>query len=101
VAEVEFSNAAVIDLSEIDEYSLAQFGEEVGEAYMYGFDAAFALLTDHPHVGRATPEYGKDYRCLVHRKHRIFYLVNDEIVLVVRVIHHAMDASRALREAEK
>jgi toxin ParE1/3/4 len=97
VAEIEFTNAAVADLSEIDEFSLAQFGEEVGEAYMRGFDKAFALLIDHPHAGAETPEYGKAYRCFIHRKHRIFYVVEGEVVLIVRVIHHAMDTKTALK----
>jgi toxin ParE1/3/4 len=97
VADVEFSNAAVADLNEIDEFSLAQFGEEIGEAYMRSFDAAFALLTDHPHAGAATPQCGKAYRCLVHRQHRIFYVVEDDTVLIVRILHNARNAKRILR----
>ena len=97
LAEVEFSNASVADLSAIDEYSLVQFGEEIGEVYMHGFDKAFALLRDHPNAGGATPEYGKAYRCLVHRKHRIFYAVNNDVVRIIRILHHAMDAKRLLR----
>lgn len=99
MAEVTFSNAAVADLSVIDEYSLAQFGEEVGEAYMHGFDKEFALLRDYPLVGKATPKYGKDYRCLMHRRHRIFYTVEKDVVRIVRILHHAMDAKSALKGA--
>jgi toxin ParE1/3/4 len=101
VAEVSFSNAAVADLRAIDEYSLAQFGEEIGEAYMHGFDKEFAMLQDYPLAGQATPEYGKAYRCLMHRRHRIFYLVNHDAVRVVRILHHAMDAKRALKGASQ
>jgi toxin ParE1/3/4 len=97
VAEVSFSNAAVADLSAIDEYSLAQFGEEVGEAYMRGFDKEFALLREYPFAGRATPKYGKSYRCLMHRRHRIFYVVETDEVRIVRILHHAMDVKRALK----
>lgn len=56
MAEIEFTNAAVADLSEIDEYSLA------------------------------------------HRKHRIFYRVEGENVLIVRILHHARDAKGMLGE---
>ena len=97
MTEIEFSNAAVEDLSEIDEFSILQFGAEMGEAYMRGFDKAFTLLQDHPLAGRAVPEYGNLTRCLVHRKHRIFHIVEGETVLIVRILHHAMDAQRALR----
>ncbi|MEQ1726622.1 MAG: type II toxin-antitoxin system RelE/ParE family toxin [Sphingopyxis sp.] len=101
MAEVSFSNAAVADLSAIDEYSLAQFGEETGEAYMHGFDEEFVLLQEYPLAGRAAPEYGRAYRCLVHRRHRIFYVVKSDMVWIVRILHHAMDAKRALKGAGK
>ena len=101
MADVGFTNSAVADLSEIDEYGLAQFGEEAGEAYMHGFDRAFALLQDHPHAGAATPEYGRGYRCIVHQKHRIFYTVEAENILIVRILHHAQDTKTELRKAAK
>lgn len=97
MAKVSFSNAAVADLSAIDEYSLTQFGEEVGEAYMHGFDKAFTLLKDYPLSGSEAPEYGKTYRCLMHRRHRIFYVLESDTVLVVRILHHAVDAKRVLK----
>jgi toxin ParE1/3/4 len=97
VARVEFSNAAVSDLAEIDEYSLSQFGEEVAEVYMGGFDKAFALLRDHPKAGAAVPEYGKSYHCLLNRRHRIFYSVKGDVVTIIRILHHAKDAKSALQ----
>ena len=89
--------AARIDLISIRDHSIEQFGTEIGQAYMQGFDKAFALLQDHPFSGAATPEYGNTFRCLVHRKHRIFHIVEGETVLIVRILHHAMDAQQALR----
>ena len=71
MAEVEFSNAAEADLVEIDEYSVARFGEDVGEIYMHGFDAAFMRLRDHPLAAPLRPQFGEGVRCLVHRQHRI------------------------------
>ena len=101
VAEVSFSNAAVADLCAIDEFSLAQFGEEIGEAYMHGFDKVFALLKDYPFAGSEAAKYGNAYRCFMHRRHRIFYVVYDEMVLIVRILHHAMDEKRALKGASR
>ena len=101
MADISFTNAAVADLIEIDEFSLTQFGEEAGEAYMHGFDKAFELLRDHPRAGAAAYEYGKTYRCLVHQKHRIFYTVDIDNVLIVRVLHHARDAKMVLGKAAK
>jgi toxin ParE1/3/4 len=101
VAEVSFSNAAVADLCAIDEYSLTQFGEEIGEAYMQGFDKVFTLLKDYPLAGSEASKYGRAYRCMMHRRHRIFYVVRNEVVLIIRILHHAVDTNRALRRASR
>ena len=93
--------AARSDIVEIDEWGYQQFGEEVADDYLRKLHSAFDQLADHSLSGKATPEYGKRYRCLVHRKHRIFYVVDNDVVLVVRILHHAMDAKRALQGASK
>ena len=96
MAEVRFSNAAEADLADIDEFSVTQFGEDTGEAYMRGFDEAFARLADFPSVGPPWPEPGAGLRCLVHGSHRIFYRINDVEVFILRVLHHAQDARKHL-----
>jgi toxin ParE1/3/4 len=96
MADIEFSNAAESDLEAIDAYSFAQFGDEVAETYMHGFDQAFSMLARHPLAGAAIPELGRTLRCYVHRKHRIFYSVNGETLFIIRIIHHAQDAQKAL-----
>jgi toxin ParE1/3/4 len=100
VAEVEFSNTAEADLVEIDEYSVARFGEDVAEIYMHGFDAAFVRLRDFPLAAPLRPDFGDGVRCLVHRQHRILYTATKDNVLIARIIHHARDARRALKEME-
>ena len=97
VAEVEFSNAAETDLVEIDEFSVARFGDEVAEIYMHGFDAAFVRLRDYPLAAPLRPGFGDGVRCLVHRQLRILYRVSGDNVLIARIIHHAKDAKRALQ----
>lgn len=93
------SLAARTDLLEIREYSIEQFGGDVADTYFLGFDEAFDLLASHPLIGPARPELGKGIRCLVHRRHRIFYSFDGETVLIVRIVHHAMDVRVALKRA--
>lgn len=81
----------------IDAYGFEQFGDEAATAYMRRFDQLFALLRQHPRAGQLATEFGKDIRSLMHRSHRILYKVDGEEVLIVRILHHAMDAKRALR----
>jgi toxin ParE1/3/4 len=96
VARVVPSRAAIADLDEIREYSIEQFDADVADTYFLGFEEAFALLANHPKAGQAYPELGKGVRCLVHRRHRIFYYVTADIVRIIRIIHHARDAKSAL-----
>jgi len=97
VAEVGLSPRARADLAAIDDYSEGQFGREIADAYADGLEAIFDLLSRHPLSGAAMPKLGKGVRCIVHRKHRIFYTVRDDIVLIARIIHHARNAKSALR----
>lgn len=96
MAEIHLSKAARRDLVDIRLYSIAQFDADTVDRYFEGFDNAFALLVEHPRAGAPTPQYGKAMRCLVHDKHRIFYRVEKGRVLIVRVLHHARDARRAM-----
>jgi toxin ParE1/3/4 len=96
MTELDLSPAARVDLVDIRKYSIEQFSATVADAYFLGFDEAFSLLRRHPLAGEAKPDLGRDIRCIVHRKHRIFYRYDGDTVLIIRVIHHAQDAHRAL-----
>jgi toxin ParE1/3/4 len=94
VAEIVVSSAARADLAEIDAYSARHFGEEAADAYLRGFNEAFDQLRQYPLAGKAREELGQDIRCLTHCRHRIFHVVKDDIVLIVRIVHHAQNARR-------
>jgi toxin ParE1/3/4 len=96
VAKVRLSPAVAADLEAIDEYGAEQFGQDIADAYSRGFNEVFALLRRHPEAGQAQPEYGRGIRSFSHRKHRIFYTVSEDTVVIVRIVHHAQDAKRAL-----
>lgn len=96
IAPLRLNAAAEADLEAIDEYSNDMFGDDVADAYMCGFGELFDLLRSHPLAGPITPEFGEGIRCVIHRKHRIFYKIEGELVLILRVIHHARNAKREL-----
>jgi len=100
VARVIPTQAARADLIYLREYSIEQFGPDIADEYFLGFEAAFNRLAEFPLSGAARAELGKDIRCLVHRRHRIFYTVQGETVLIIRIVHHAMDPRQALKGAE-
>ncbi len=97
VTSVKLSAAARADLVDIRKFSNDQFSAIIANSYFMGFDEVFDLLRRHPRAGAAKPEFGKDIRCIVHRKHRIFYQFDGEVVLILRIIHHARNAKRELK----
>ncbi len=101
MAEVRLSAAAKRDLADIDEYGDEQFGADVADIYSRGFNEVFALLRRHPFAGAGKPELGKTIRCTIHRSHRIFYHYENDVVLIVRIIHHSRDAKLALMKAKR
>lgn len=53
---------------------------------------AISLLCSQPEMGRARPELSDGLRSFPTRTpYIIFYLTNDDGLLVVRVVHHARD----------
>jgi len=88
---VKLSAAARADLSEIQRYSIREFGLEVANAYLRGMNGAFALLAEHPFAGALETDLGDAIRCLRHKRHRIYYRVVKDEIAVMRIIHHARD----------
>lgn len=90
------SNAAVADLEAIERYGSERFGEDVAEAYVRGFEAAFVLIAEHPRIGAIHDAVRPPIRSVPHGRHRIFYDVADDQIIVQRVLHKAMDVERWL-----
>jgi toxin ParE1/3/4 len=98
VAEIRLRVAAEADLAAILDYSAEVFGEAIAVEYLASFEQAFVLLAGHPQAGALRAEIDPPIRCLPHRRHRIFYDVEEETIWIVRVLHHAMDAQERLAE---
>ena len=63
--------------------------------------AAVDLLESHPEIGRVVPEYGrKDLREIVRGSYRIVYLVREDGLFVVRIVHGAQDFRRVVGDPE-
>jgi toxin ParE1/3/4 len=88
---LECSRAAERDLDDLLTFGTARFGDSVADEYYFSFDAAFALIRNHPRIGEAIDAVEPGVRKLTHRNHRIFYEIDDDRVRILRILHHAMD----------
>lgn len=75
-------------------------GAAVSDRHMAGFERLFELLREQPFAGQERPEFARRVRSLSHRPHRILYRLDGDTVLIVRILHHAQDAPRALRKEQ-
>ena len=88
---IRFTNLAETDLLElwltIAEENLVAADESLDTA-----QASVALLATQPEMGRARPELSNGLRSFPTRTpYIIFYLPDDDNLLVVRVLHYARD----------
>ena len=95
---LELSVTADADLFDIPAYGTAVHGEAASDAYYDGLTEAFDFLCTHPEAGQVDEASGLDLRRWRYRQHRIFYRVDDETLLVVRVFPVAADAVRWLKD---
>lgn len=90
------SKAADADLDGILDYSIGAHGRETAEAYLRAIHAAFDRLADYPQLGLEYPDLELRLRSFPVGEHRIFYRFDRRRILVVRVLHKAMDVRRWL-----
>jgi toxin ParE1/3/4 len=91
VKRLDIKAAARAELTQIYEYSVAEFGWQVAETYMSGLRGAFDRLLEFPLIGPVYPDVNPEVRFLLYRSHRIFYRIEGDLVLIVRVLHKHRD----------
>ncbi|WP_375394224.1 type II toxin-antitoxin system RelE/ParE family toxin [uncultured Sphingomonas sp.] len=80
------------DLTAIRRYSVREFGSDVADVYFRGFGKAFDLLRAHPFAGTVRHDIGAGALVYVYRRHRILYRVENELIVIVRILYHAQSS---------
>jgi toxin ParE1/3/4 len=86
------SNAADADLNDIYAYSYRAFGEAKADAYFLSLADCLQALAANPHIGRSADVLRPGLLCHRYARHRIYYMIKEPGVFIVRVLHEAMDA---------
>jgi len=98
VARYSLSREAEADLDDIFRYSIETLGLKRAERYYLALEECLQRVAETPALGRAVVGRSRtflQYNCL---RHGIFYVIADNGVLVVRVLHLTMDLKRHLPE---
>ena len=95
---LELSAAADADLLDILAYGTAVHGAIASDAYFAGLSDTIDFLCQNAGAGQVDEATGLNLRRWRYRQHRIFYRIDEQAILVVRVFHVAADAVRHLAD---
>jgi len=91
MSRIRFTHSAETDLLELW-VTIAEENLIAADEILDVIQATATLLGTQPEMGRARPELAEGLRSLPTRTpYLIFYLPDDDGLLVVRVLHHARD----------
>lgn len=91
MAQVRWSLTAGTDLHEIEDF-IARDSVLHAITFVDRIVEVAETLLKTPHIGRVVPEFNRqDLREIIFRGYRIVYLVQNDAVLILRVVHGARD----------
>lgn len=96
MVEIVLHQEANFDIEAIYRFSEKRFGSQVADDYHDGLLEAVLRLEDFPELGREVAGILPPVRALSYRSHAIYYRFDGTTVTVVRILHHAMNATARL-----
>lgn len=96
MAEFRLTPAALRDLEGIWHYTAQQWGQAQAAHYVDLLNANFEALARHPLAASACDHIRPGYRRQRVESHAVYFKVEGDRVIAVRVLHERMDARRHL-----
>lgn len=84
------------DLEQIWHYTVNQWGIEQANSYIDDFAQAFTLLAETPLICRERAELSPPVRIYRKNHHLNVYTLQNNIVLIIRILHKNMDVEDQL-----
>ena len=92
MAKFYLSNKAIEDIDAIWLYTLDAWSESQADDYYHDLVSACQHIADHPaYLDKEYSEILSGLYCHRCRKHLIFYILIDDGVEIVRILHERMD----------
>jgi len=82
---------AKVSLKQIALYTRETWGEKQRRTYLKNIDACFHKLAASPMQGKARPEIHHALRSHPAGRHIVYYLIQDDYIVIVNVLHDRMD----------
>lgn len=84
----KLSRTAAKDLRGIAQYTVQYFGVKQAKIYGDSFEQCFLSLSENPFIGRDVSHIRPNLRRFEHESHLIYYLLRDNGLYIVRVLHN-------------
>lgn len=91
MAGFRVSNPALSDLESIARYTQEKWGKDQRNKYLLGLEDAFEKLADDPARVKERLDFTPPVRIYRHEKHLIVYVMDENGILIVRVLHQRMN----------
>jgi toxin ParE1/3/4 len=95
----QLSKKAEQDLKEIYQYGYRQHGERQADRYIYKLEKAFYFLAENPLICPERVEFVPPVRIHHHDKHLLVYIYENNIILIIRLLHERMDIKSRLDDS--
>ena len=80
-----------VDLAEMYEYGISEFGFRKSQTYFNEMHEVFRLLANNVELGRDASEFIAKLKRFSFRAHTIFYSETENVIFIVRVLSQRMD----------
>ena len=94
--KVRFTTQADSDIIECYLYGILNFGQDQADRYEQSLRQAFDIIAANPRIASERHEYEPPLRIHHHAKHYIVYLIEQDHILVLRVLRDEVDLTRHL-----
>ena len=95
--QLVIASAAKIDLKDIYQYGLRQWGQVQSDRYLENIKDQLWSLREQPLIGIDRSELLPDVRSLLIESHTLFYWVTTDRVEIIRLLHGRQDPQRHLK----
>lgn len=92
----KLSTKSEIDLSEMYEFGISEFGLLKAQTYFYEMHEVLQLLANNAALGRDSSEFIPMLRRFAFKAHTIFYLAIADGIFIVRVLSQRIDYAKNL-----
>ena len=100
MVKLRLSRRALLDIADVEAYSIEKWGEKVAAEYLQSIEDALNLLRDQPALLRDKPDVSQSLCFYRVRQHFLVCADYEEILFVLTVKHGAIDLPNRFSEIE-